>query len=141
MPAIAHTVMNREALLAVGAPGGPVYNHWVMLMARIDMTAKRKLSNDMVNVRTGNLRSSQAAPVIIVRGNTIVGVAENTAAYAYYVHEGTRPHEIRPVRAKVLRFTPRGAQAPIFRPLVNHPGTRARPWLRTAMEEVLALHT
>lgn len=132
----ARTRVSRERLLAVAAPGGPVYTHWLALMARIDANAKAKLSGDMLNVRTGNLRSSQAPPAIVFNGVMIRGVLRNTASYAAALHQGSSPHDIYPVNKKVLRFTPAGAGAPIFRPMAHHPGTTARPWLRRAAEEV-----
>ena len=138
MPAVATTVISHEALLGLAAPGGPVYNHWLRLMLRIDAAAKRNLSGHMVHVRTGNLRASQSAPTILSRGPLIVGVAENKASYALYVHEGTGQHEIRPRRAKVLRFTPTGGGRPVFRPMVMHPVTKAKPFLMDAMIEVVA---
>ncbi len=68
-----------------------------------------------------------------------------------YVDEGTRPHIIRPRRAKRLRFqsgysagssagqlfTSRGGAsgATVFRPYVKHPGTKARNWSRVIARE------
>jgi hypothetical protein len=49
--------------------------------------------------------------------------------YAAYVELGTRPHEIRPVRAKAL-FWP-GAAHPVRK--VDHPGTRPQAFLRPAL--------
>lgn len=51
--------------------------------------------------------------------------------YATWVHEGTTPHVIRPVRAKALRF--RWGGQVVFARRVNHPGNRANPWLRNAL--------
>lgn len=50
--------------------------------------------------------------------------------YAGYVHDGTPPHVIVPVRAKVLRFTTQGRV--VFARRVNHPGTRPNPFLTDA---------
>lgn len=131
--------VNRERLLALGHPGGPVYAHWLKVLMRIDARAKENLSGSMVKVRTGNLRSSQSVPVVLVVGTTIVGISQNTASYAAAVHDGTRPHPILPVRARVLRFTPAAADAPVFAVAVMHPGTQPKPFLREAMHEVLRL--
>jgi HK97 gp10 family phage protein len=61
--------------------------------------------------------------------------------YARYVIEGTRPHAIYPVAARYLHFKgrsggdvfvgPRGSSAH-----VNHPGTKANPFNRRAMQEM-----
>jgi hypothetical protein len=49
-----------------------------------------------------------------------------------YVEYGTRPHEIRPVFASVLRFEVEGKV--VFTQVVHHPGTRAQPFVRETAE-------
>ena len=56
--------------------------------------------------------------------------------YAQMVHDGTRPHIIRPRNAQALRF--RVGNRIVFARVVNHPGTRARPFLDRALREVTA---
>src|SRR5699024_3680263 len=51
---------------------------------------------------------------------------------AMYVHEGTKPHVIKPRRKKVLSW--KGPEGRVFATAVNHPGTAPRPWLRLALE-------
>lgn len=126
------------AFVALGtSPTGPINRYWLSVLAEVDSVAKRKLSNDMVHVRTGTLRSSQQTPFVMVAGGKLVGVAQNIAKYARYVHDGTKPHEIRPRHGKLLAGWSHNG-APVFTPLVNHPGTKARPWLRDALSEVMA---
>lgn len=55
--------------------------------------------------------------------------------YAQMVHDGTRPHIIRPRRAKALRFVV-GGQV-VYARVVHHPGTRARPFLDQALREIV----
>lgn len=55
-------------------------------------------------------------------------------AYAQYVHDGTRPHVIRPRRRQALRFVVGGRV--VYAKVVHHPGTRARPFLTRALIEV-----
>lgn len=43
-----------------------------------------------------------------------------------YVVDGTRPHVIKPKRAKRLRFKPQGTNSFVFAKRVNHPGTRSQ---------------
>lgn len=127
----------REALIGLGRPGGGVYTHWLKLMAKVDRKAKMFLSNDMVNVRTGNLRSSQQVPTVQILGTVLSGQAVNIAKYARFVHDGTRPHAINATNKNVLTgWTFAGA--PVFTPSVWHPGTQARPWLRRALTETMA---
>ena len=56
------------------------------------------------------------------------------ASYAVFVEEGTRPHEIRPIRARALCFESAGGGL-VFSQLVHHPGTKANPFMRRAADE------
>ena len=86
-------------------------------------------------VDTGRLRASiRADPprIFSLRGSVTVG---SDVEYSGYVNDGTRPHTIRPRRTGgVLRFQV-GGQV-VFARVVNHPGTRARPFLDRALREV-----
>lgn len=85
-------------------------------------------------VDTGRLRASiRADPprLLTLRPSVTVGT---DVEYASWVHDGTRPHVIRPRRAQVLRFQVGGRT--VFARVVNHPGTRARPFLDRALREV-----
>ncbi len=85
-------------------------------------------------VDTGRLRSAHREEVGI-RVGQVYGFVENTVEYAAAVHDGSAAHVIRPRRpGGFLRFQA-GGQV-VFTTLVNHPGTRAQPWLRESMEEV-----
>jgi HK97 gp10 family phage protein len=81
-------------------------------------------------VKTGTLRRSITHQVGGA-GGSVRGIVGTSVPYAKYVHEGTAPHVILPVRAKAL-FWP-GARHPVKR--VNHPGTKANPFLRRALAE------
>jgi len=137
---MAHTQIEfyRERLYDLGrGPSGQIYRYVLTVSLKVDARAKLFLSNDMVNVRTGNLRSSQAPPVLTNVGTRIIAVLQNTASYSLIVHEGSRPHEIVPTRRRALT----GWQfegAPVFARRVHHPGTKARPFLRNALVEVFA---
>ncbi|MEU9805427.1 HK97 gp10 family phage protein [Mycobacterium sp. NPDC050853] len=82
-------------------------------------------------VRTGNLgRQVTEGQIGFTGPRTISGNVRDDADYALYVHEGTRPHLIRPRNAKALRFQIGGRT--VYAKLVRHPGTKARPFLRNA---------
>ena len=84
-------------------------------------------------VRTGRLRSSGRMDVTVTRfGPT--GTVTFPVKYAQFVHDGTRPHIIRPKKRKVLRFTV--GTVVLYRPLVHHPGTEGRPFLTRALIEI-----
>ena len=83
--------------------------------------------------RTGALRQSiRVRRTLTFRGpSSVVGT---DLFYAPYVHDGTPPHVIRPRRARALRFTAGGRV--VFAARVNHPGTKAGPFLDQALREV-----
>lgn len=130
--------IDQAALLAQAAPpAGPIYLFFMRIGMEIDAAAKRLMSNDLVNVRTGNLRSSQQPPVVTVTGGKIELVIQNTASYALAVHNGTKPHTINPRNKQVLTgWSYNGA--PVFARIVHHPGTKARPFITDAVREVVA---
>ncbi|MFD8667079.1 HK97 gp10 family phage protein [Streptomyces microflavus] len=80
-------------------------------------------------VDTGRLRSS-----IVSRaegaGRSLGYVVGTNVNYAAAVEYGTAPHVIVPKNGKALYWP--GARHPVAR--VNHPGTRAQPFLRPAIE-------
>lgn len=96
-------------------------------------------------VDTGYLRNSITSAVRSGGSTEVVGMVGASAEYAAHVHEGTRPHIIRPKGGKALRFTGHvgpnttgrtGTQV-IYARSVSHPGTKGRPFLRRAMTEEL----
>jgi phage gpG-like protein len=80
------------------------------------------------NVRTGRLRASITHELAHDERGLVARVGSNVE-YARYVEEGTEPHRIVPRRAQALHWP--GAAHPVL--AVNHPGTRARPYLRPAL--------
>ena|SRR5690625_5053246 len=87
-------------------------------------------------VDSGMLRNSHVAEPIKVSGDKVTteisveGGAKQD--YAMYVHEGTKPHVIKPRRKKALSW--KGPEGRVFATAVNHPGTEPRPWLRNALQ-------
>jgi len=85
-------------------------------------------------VDTGRLRASiksKRSRFFTLRPKVTV---YSNVAYAGFVNDGTRPHIIRPRRAKALRFRVGGRI--VYARVVNHPGTKARPFLDRALEEI-----
>jgi hypothetical protein len=66
------------------------------------------------------------------------GVVRCEHPAALYVVLPTRPHEIRPKRARALRFVPTGGRGFVFAKKVNHPGYRGDPFLQQALHDVFA---
>lgn len=85
-------------------------------------------------VDTGQLRNSHRAGPIRVSRGVVTADVEVVQDYALAVHEGSRPHVIRPRRVKALTFKLPGVGR-VFAKSVNHPGTKPRPWLLNAARE------
>lgn len=87
-------------------------------------------------VDTGRLRASiriESRRTLTLRSVYTIG---SDVEYAKYVNDGTRPHIIRPRRARALRFRVGGRI--VYAAVVHHPGTRARPFLDDALRQVAA---
>ena len=84
-------------------------------------------------VRTGNLRRKIRKPQMI--SDYEQGIAIE-APYWKDVQFGTRPHEIRPVRAKALRFKWHGKY--VYFKRVQHPGTKPNPFITRAQNNIRA---
>ena len=92
----------------------------------IEARAKRNISNNG-SVKTGHLRHGITTNV----GNMEVTVHTSNIKYARLVEEGTRPHTIRAKNKKALYW--KGAKHPVKS--VNHPGSKAKPYLIPAFEK------
>jgi hypothetical protein len=85
--------------------------------------------------RTGRLmRSIEGDPVRRVGPFQVDSGVTVKVPYAAPVHEGARPHVIRPRFARALRFEMDGRT--VFAAKVNHPGNRPNPFLRNAVHRV-----
>lgn len=85
-------------------------------------------------VDTGRLRASiriESRRTLTLRSVYTIG---SDVEYAQMVHDGTRPHIIRPRQAQALRFRIGGRI--VYAKVVHHPGTRARPFLDRAVREI-----
>lgn len=102
-------------------------------------TAARQVMNRakvLAPVDTGRLRASirvESRRTLTLRSVYTIG---SDVEYADMVHNGTRPHTIRPKNAQVLRFRVGGRV--VYAKVVQHPGTRPRPFLDRALREVAA---
>lgn len=113
------------------------------VMGRLDTFAQGFVSTvsttakALVPVRTGFLRSSIHPDPVRRTGPWSIdtGVSAD-APYAAPVHEGARPHVIRPRHARFLRFEVEGRV--VFARRVNHPGQRAQPFLSNAVHRVVS---
>lgn len=105
------------------SPAGPVIRDLSRRALRVESAAKR-----LCPVDHGRLRSSIHWRLGRDARGYYADVGTNVS-YALPVEFGTRPHIIRPVNKRALFW--KGARHPVA--YVNHPGTRARPFLRPAL--------
>lgn len=95
------------------------------------------------NKKTG-ITSASIAP----RSVTRTGAEVKAGGAAIFLEMGTRPHVIRPKKGKFLRFAakgsgvrlsgaPRTGSKVVFAREVNHPGTKAYPFMRPAARDAL----
>lgn len=102
-------------------------------VARETERRAKELAGILVNVRTGRYRAGfKAKPGFSLRGPK--WTVYNDVSYAPVIEEGSRPHVIRPRRAKALRFRV-GGQV-VYAKIVHHPGTKAQHVLARAVREV-----
>lgn len=85
-------------------------------------------------VDTGRLRASIRLERRSLLGLRMRWTVGSDVEYAAMVNDGTRPHKIRPKNAKALRFVVGGRV--VYARVVNHPGTKAQPFLDRALREV-----
>lgn len=101
---------------------GPQVVNRAKVLAPVDTGRLRAAIGPAQYNRTWTLRPRVTIPVNV--------------EYAGMVHDGTRPHTIRPRNAQVLRFMVGGRV--VYARVVHHPGTRPRPFLDRAVREVTA---
>jgi hypothetical protein len=93
---------------------------------KIEASAKDNLTKNK-SINTGHLRRGIATDI----GNMEVTVHTSNIKYAPMVEYGTRSHIIKPKNKKALYW--KGAAHPVKK--VNHPGSKAKPYLIPAFEK------
>ena len=91
----------------------------------IESQAKKNLASNK-SVITGHLRRSIATKM----GDLEATIHTSNVKYAIIVEKGSKAHIIRPKNKKALYW--KGAKRPVK--LVNHPGSKAKPYLEPAFE-------
>ena len=92
----------------------------------IQRNAMSNLANNG-SVKTGHLRRS----ISVNMGNLEATIHTSNVKYAVMVEKGTKAHVIRPKNKKALYW--KGATHPVKK--VNHPGSKAKPYLIPAFEK------
>lgn len=117
--------------------GGPVDDYMAALADQVVVAARREAPEHTVTPtskgRPGELRRSIHR--LPRRGGGYRVIA--ATSYAYFVHHGTKPHIILPVRAKRLRFYWTKEGDIVYRGKVHHPGTEPNPFLLRALKQTI----
>lgn len=100
---------------------GPVQLHVANKGREVEGYARR-----LVGVKSGETRAGIYSRVVLSNPGYNVEVGARSKAMPYH-HDGTKPHIIRPRRKRALKFQAGGRT--VFAKKVNHPGTRANPFL------------
>ncbi|CUU83392.1 phage protein%2C HK97 gp10 family [Campylobacter hyointestinalis subsp. hyointestinalis] len=82
--------------------------------------------------KTGNLKKD--IQVISVNDKSVTIGNTKLAPYAKFVYFGTKPHIIKVKKAKALANKKSGL---VFGKKVNHPGTKANPYLKNALDSYI----
>ena len=110
------------------ADNSQITTHQVLIQASNQILAEME---SRVPVDTGRLRTSLRIKVDPDR--VTIGPNEDIADYGGYVEFGTKAHTIRPkTPGGVLVFKMNGTT--VYAKKVNHPGTKAQPFVRPAFE-------
>ena len=91
----------------------------------IESQAKKNLASNK-SVVTGHLSRS----ITTKMGDLEATIHTSNVKYAVIVEKGSKAHVIRPKNKKALYW--KGAKRPVK--LVNHPGSKAKPYLEPAFE-------
>lgn len=91
----------------------------------------QNLARQLVHVKTGRLRASITTEGVKASGDGLSVTVGTNVVYAPFVEYGTPAHVILPVTKKALYWT--GADHPVRS--VNHPGSKAYPYLRPALQQ------
>lgn len=82
--------------------------------------------------------TSEWPPVGRVWLDNSAGISAWGVPYGVFVHEGTRPHRITPVKKKTLRWLSGNGRFFYFSKRVWHPGTKPDPFIYKAAENETA---
>jgi hypothetical protein len=110
-------------------PGGIVWRDMERRVGRVEAEVRRRAP--------GSMGQGNNITVQIRRGpgGDFQGVINSRHPATLYVIGGTRPHVIRPVRARALKFT-MGSRT-VYAKVVMHPGTQPNNFLRDALRTAL----
>lgn len=128
--------LNHPAIRALlTSPEGPVAKLLIRDAQKVTQGAKRRCPVSPAGSggnRSGHLRSSIGWDLGRDAGGLYADIGTDVD-YGLYVEVGTKPHVIRAHGPWSLRNRRTGK---VFGPVAHHPGTRAQPYLRPALDDI-----
>lgn len=121
--------------LLTGAQG-PVARELEYVGSAVQTGARARIRPSQVRGAGGGLSLRDSLVKRLITGPWLTMRVIAQKPYAYLLHEGTEPHEIRPRRGKALRFYSQRAAGFVFAKVVHHPGTKANRYLTESTREV-----
>lgn len=109
-------------------PKGPIVKRAIQDGEKVKLEARR-----LVGVKSGNLRDHIVKRVTEENGMPVVTVGAWNVPYAYWHHEGTKPHVIAARVAPYLVFYWKKVGRVVRFKSVNHPGTKPNRFLVNAL--------
>lgn len=119
-------------------PQGPVARELEYVGSAVQAGARARIRPSHVRGAEGGLSLRDSLVKRLLTGTWLTMRVIAQKPYAFFVHEGTEPHEIRPRNAKALRFYSQRAGTFVFAKVVHHPGTKPNRYLTDTTREVFA---
>lgn len=116
---------------------GPVVQELEYLGSAVQMGARAMIRPSQVRGAGGGLSLRDSIVKRLIPGAEPSMLVVGNKPYAYYLHEGTAAHDIRPRQKKALRFYSQSAGGFVFAKVVHHPGTKPLPYLTQPLAEAL----
>ena len=92
--------------------------------------------------RTAQLERAVDTKFSFDNGNNIgvVYIDNQVAPYGIFVHQGTKPHIIKPKTKRALRWVPMAGNSFFFAKEVHHPGTKSDPFYMKRWKENVMMY-
>jgi hypothetical protein len=122
----------------IASGGGPYMKELEYVSSAVQQGARAMIRPSQV--RTSGQLSLRDSIVkrIFVSGRVPFARVIGNKPYAFFLHEGTQPHEIRPRNAQTLRFYSQRVGGFVFARVVQHPGTRPLRYLTGPAQQVMS---
>lgn len=123
--------------LADAVRTSPQFRTFTRDLERKTVRTAQRVADSRVQRRTGDYAGNFETTVTLIR--TGVNLARlrlfNSKRHAAIIEDGSRPHTIRPRRARILAFDVGGRR--VFTHIVRHPGTKPQHVIRDTLQQIV----